>query len=692
MLNYQIALTNVPFDRSYMNVIRFNSRADQQEYFGVSTLFASAPSCNLKAGTLLNAQITVEAAAYNLQPMMNYNYCIVKDNTEGATFPYLYYFVLAIRHVSGAVLQVDVELDVMQTYYIDLTFSDCIIRRAHLNRWKNAPNHTVTMNNDPDSPMLNSDGVSLPKRLISRQKITPLFDYNTKSALNEWCKADTESLWAYVFVDPAAFNQEQLKRFAPQKYTPVFFANPQNKASDVFSNYWAIGVFPGYNVAAFRIKGRDLFSKEVIVDSKAFKFFVSNFSAYILNIKISKIPPFFVSYDTSSIESSDYEISRLNQLNIVNPIKFGVEDVQVTGDFGEPCKFFWIFAQSSGSLYFDYTLPKDLTFAKTDIYNGGQISGTDPADLEPPMLSQNVVELRITDSAGNAYTYDIQKINAQTVRFLITAPFSVDIEKTYVRLEDVKGGSYANGAEDAWVGLVSSLDSSIPYNQTQLATFMANNKNFAMQQQAQRNYNQQITDIDKDLNTVKMITGIGRRAAGVNSLTGALAATINAGLDVGDAAATNVAMQQKTDAANELSRINERATIDNARAAPGSLQNAQGNIFLLANSGGVGFFIELWEAFEQDKQELFSVLLMFGYPYNRIGNIKDFDNIRRYYNYIQADLENVNISGNLSNAVRERIRGVFKTGVRFWNRPFLPDHAGGPFSFTARNCENELRG
>lgn len=676
-----------------MNVIRFNSRADQQEYFGVSALFASAPSCNLKAGTLLTTQITVEAAAYNLQPMMNYNYCIVKDNTAGATFPYLYYFVLAIRHVSGAVLQVDVELDVMQTYYIDLTFSDCMIRRAHLNRWTDLIiNHTVTMNNAPDSPMLNSDGVTLPKRLISRQKITPLFDYNTASALNEWCKADTESLWAYVFVDPAAFNQDQLKQFAPENYTPVFLVGPQHSASYVFSNYWDLGIFPGYNVAAFRIKGRSIFSKGVIVNSSAFKFFVENFSAYILNIKISKIPPFFVSYDTSSIESSDYEISNLNQLNIVNPIKFGVKDVQVAGAIGGPCKFFWIFAQSSGDLYFDYTLPKDLTFAKTDIYNGGQISGTDPADLEPPMLSQNVVELRITDSAGNAYTYDIQKINAQTVRFLITSPFNVDIEKTFIRLEDVNGGSYANGAEDAWVGLVSSLDSSIPYNQTQLATFMANNKNFAMQQQAQRNYNQQISNIDQDLNTVKMITGIGRRAAGVNSLTGALSATINAGLDVADSAATNVAMQQKTDAANELSRINERATIDNARAAPGSLQNAQGNIFLPALSGGVGFFIELWEAFEQDKQELYSVLLMFGYPYNRIGNIKDFDNIRRYYNYIQADLENVNISGTLSNAVRERIRGVFKTGVRFWNFPLLPMYNGGPFSFTVRNCENSLIG
>lgn len=690
MLNYQIALTNVPFDRSYMNVIRFSSRADQQEYFGVSSLFTSAPSCNLKAGTLLTTQITVEAAAYNLQPMMNYNYCIVKDNTPGATFPYLYYFVLAIRHISGAVLQVDVELDVMQTYYIDLTFSDCMIRRAHLNRWKNTTGDNATMDNDPDSPMLNSDGVSLPKRLISRQKITPLFDYNLTSALNDWCKADTESLWAYVFVDPAAFEQEALQQFAPEAQTPVLCVNPAVKASDILGNYYDWGVFPGYNVAAFRLKGNGVSSKGVPLNPAAFRFFVLNFSAYILNIKLSNLPPFFVSYDSESIGADDYEITSSGSLNILNPNNFGVTEIQVSNLLGGPCKFFWILAQSWGNLYFDYTLPKDLTFTKTDIINGGQISNTDPADLEPPMLSQNVEELRITDSTGNAYTYDLQKINAQTVRFLITSPFTVDIEKVYIRLEDITGGSYANGAEDAWVGLVSSLDSSIPYNQTQLSTFMANNKNFAMQQQAQRNYNQQITNIDQDLNTVKMITGIGRRAAGVNSLAGALTATINAGLDVVDTAATNVAMQQKTDATNELSRINERATIDNARAAPGSLQNAQGNIFLPANSGGVGFFVELWEAFEQDKQELYSVLLMFGYPYNRIGNIKDFDNIRRYYNYIQADLENVNINGNLSNAVRERIRGVFKTGVRFWNRPFLPDSAGGPFSFTARNCENAL--
>ena len=44
---YQYALTSVQFDSSYENAIRFDTRAQQEEYFKVSTLFANAKSVNL---------------------------------------------------------------------------------------------------------------------------------------------------------------------------------------------------------------------------------------------------------------------------------------------------------------------------------------------------------------------------------------------------------------------------------------------------------------------------------------------------------------------------------------------------------------------------------------------------------------------------------------------------------------------
>ena len=56
-LNYQIALTNVPFDKDYKNVIRIGTREEQEEYFQVSSLFSKAENCNLNAGNLFETTL-----------------------------------------------------------------------------------------------------------------------------------------------------------------------------------------------------------------------------------------------------------------------------------------------------------------------------------------------------------------------------------------------------------------------------------------------------------------------------------------------------------------------------------------------------------------------------------------------------------------------------------------------------------
>ena len=57
-----------------------------------------------------------------------------------------------------------------------------------------------------------------------------------------------------------------------------------------------------------------------------------------------------------------------------------------------------------------------------------------------------------------------------------------------------------------------------------------------------------------------------------------------------------------------------------------------------------------------------------GFAYNRVDSISNYDNIRYYFNYIEADVET--ITGRMSNIEKERLRERL-TAVRFWNTDTL---------------------
>ena len=61
------------------------------------------------------------------------------------------------------------------------------------------------------------------------------------------------------------------------------------------------------------------------------------------------------------------------------------------------------------------------------------------------------------------------------------------------------------------------------------------------------------------------------------------------------------------------------------------------------------------------------VMFKNGFTVNRIGNVKDYLNIRKYFNYVRARLENITSTLQLNNNVREKFKMIFANGVRFWN-------------------------
>ena len=51
-----------------------------------------------------------------------------------------------------------------------------------------------------------------------------------------------------------------------------------------------------------------------------------------------------------------------------------------------------------------------------------------------------------------------------------------------------------------------------------------------------------------------------------------------------------------------------------------------------------------------------------------MGNINDAMRVRKYFNYVQAEVQEVYSNTlNISNEVHNKIKDIFRNGVRLWN-------------------------
>jgi hypothetical protein len=269
--------------------------------------------------------------------------------------------------------------------------------------------------------------------------------------------------------------------------------------------------------------------------------------------------------------------------------------------------------------------------------------------FNPKLQSQNYRELKITNDISG-FIYDLQKLNRSHIYLRYVEFLSPDITKFYCYID--LSQSFANETNPIFItdtiynytGLVSDIDLSMPYSIAQIDTFLANNKNFYLQK-----YIESGSNIAKSFVSGKGITGI-----------------TNAGIS----GAVNI--------------VNANLTVDNMRNAPESLQHANGNAYFNMSTVKPFLYIELYECLPEELNRDNDYMNEYGYSYNHIDNVKNCDNIRKFFNYIQADIEIINCNKKISNVVRNRIRQIFSNGIRFWNY-YNNDLL---FSFDKENYEN----
>lgn len=660
MVNYQIALTNAIFDDTYRNVLRFDTRAEQEAYFNVNTLFVNAPLCNFAVGSLYASRVVVDykdATTIDLNELMNNNYCIVKDNTAGATLKYYYYFVKNAQQDNANRLVCDLELDVYQTYYIDLTFGDCTILRAHLNRFIDNGDNTVSFDATPNSKLFEREEIQdLPKRLTKRTKISQIGNANNSYYDNNIL------CWLYIYLDPTHdFNFYVLNGTTKTIKPPRVKINGtllDDKGVPTNIGCLAIPLYKSNSVVKFLNDGQPSGPMLVLGGGTFLQLFekLNEGYAYVYSVKLSLMPPganmgnlapnLFITYgDQDDFVSAPLGIANGDLVGVGRVTEFGPMHVGIL-----------LKEQYVDNFNFAETIISDrqLTFNKSEIIN----ADSNPK-FNPKLNNSDYYELKLVDTSGNDFLYDLQKFGTNTTKLLMAEPLTPDFTKNYSRLQPPNSNTlYIADTTKNLLGLVTSNDNTMLMPTSAYQTMIANNKNYF----AQNSFNRNINAVRSGVNTVVNSLSKGNLLeAGVNAVMGGF----NAGLEYGQ------------------SVKNQQYEIDNLRNAPASIQAANGNFIFNALYTEPGIYIEEYDITENSRKAVNDYMMLYGFNYNRIDNIKNVDNIRKNYNYVRAYIEEINAGlVNISNIVHNRLREIFARGVRMWNTR--------TFDYTKENYERWL--
>lgn len=693
---YYIGLIDFPFDNQSEDTRYFNSVAEQQLYFENKVSSDGASFMQILAPNLDNIDINNQIypttdewkqsnPTYPLT-LSAKNYAVIKVvSRENDPSPiYLYYFITGSRIGSDGQISFDLHLDTVQTYVMrpDVTFADCLIERAHLNRFQPCNDDDVSAGQnkddyvkfvtDPSTKIYNAeDALNYPKRLVKRTKLG--LNQTGIKTVDDWLNENVD-YWVYVYLSPSNsthnYNVQDPRTDAQtiiqehEVITIVSYGNGVNSAAGCFcypvcKNAKQLVVRYKYNNKVYKIKiepqGRFAFENQ------------NSGTSYYYNFKLSKISPFFkpvtnkftvengdLYIDLGTLEDADFiNEEAFTGFNIVSGVKmFYCKEISRVGSAPN-------FTYTSSGLFasidqdkynietVEYPLNHNGIILKNNIRDGW---GTARIRFNPKLNGQNFRELVIAASSGDTFIYDIQKLQKDKISFLYTEPLSPEITKYYLRVK-TPCGLYEEGTESNYMGLVGSNDTSIAFVSSKYDEFIANNKNFWMQ------------------SNLKIETGVAK--AGVNVISnlasgnigGAISGAVGSGID------TYTAIMDRN------------MTVDNMKNAPSQMKNANGNVVFNMQVTDMGLYVEEFSALDADLKSAFDFMELYGFSVNGIGDVKKYMSIRAKHNYVKAQIQKIN--GTLSNVAREDIRQRFAKGIRFWNTDFV--------SYVTENYESWLK-
>lgn len=665
--NYWLGLLDFPFDMNGDDTRYFSSKSEQFNYFEGKVTDGGAPFVQIEAPNLDSLFITQQVyqsntALNNQFNLANKNYAVIRVMENSAPIRYFYYYITKATIGAGGKMLLDLRLDTVQTFFFDpnISFSDCMIERAHLNRFQEVGTNPakVYFIDDPASKIFNAEeGMNFPKRLVDRQKLSlqPTGNVDIDNWLNE-----NVAYWVYVFIAPSVTYKTisisdsdsssiDIKASGAIQYplklksAPYCFCYPVyiNKSPDSYPYDT-----PENAQNVIKIRGVVEATGEMIdfipceAGRSGFEKLNNQTSDYYL-IKLSIVPPFNDYNNTIIDEKNNLVVRGTLNPNYRDRVAFLGYDIDEGFDFS----YSGICTYSSGyrwGLFYGIGQTKksietsSYIISDWNTYKKQEIIAPQSPNLayNPKLNGQNFKELVITAANGDTFTYDIQKISRGMFNFLYSEPIQPEITRYYMRLKPT--GLYLEGTEENYTGLVGSTDNGLAFTNDQYAAFIANNKNFYLQ------------------SNMKIVTGAVKSTAGVISqaasgkVAGAVGSGISAGLDVAQ------------------TLIDRSMTVDNMKNAPDQLKNANGNVIFNMFATDLGLYVEKYSALEGDLKTANDFMNLYGFSFDSVANVKDYVHIRKYHNYIKAQLQG--ITGNISNTARDDLRQRFANGIRFWNQ------------------------
>ena len=687
---YKIHVTNVPWDIDYNHAVRFASASARHDYFAID--WTAAPLVNLDFGTgfRTSAVVTTE----NTRAASQYNYAVIYDVTNDL---YYYYFVQRAEYLAANKYRYHLVCDVIQQTLFDITFGDCMIRRAHLNRWvHHLDTDDYTYNFLETSPFFDDDFPEVGTRVISTEKLGFNF-YNT--AAGNWIKNNVIA-WKYYFLPVGQYNMDSFVTAGTAQQINIdglkYIINDL-----AFQTDWAVLCAPIFTDDTKSIQFTSETDDEKAIQwnstayDKYFKEKNDGIDAKLYAVKISMIPP-FSSFSGITVTVSDNILTidtalplfagTARLIPVINGITTPTDENFLSYEwYGIPVGYeganeFVIFVIQNQTIIKN-DLPVLVTYPA--INNDGFASFSNAyikvssSILCPQLQSKRFNGISVNTGTGKKHVFDLRVLgeNSGNLRFYYISVLSPYISTEYVTpIVGDDSAIYANGdLYKTYYGYFDQNDDILAVAISQYESFIANQKNFYKAFEA----NQWAGVAKMAVNSVAGVAGTAAGfltsggAAGFSGSVGTIAGAFNS--------ATDLIMKE----------INAGYKINDLQNAPQTLSAASGDILTNISILNRGINVEKFSVLNYDNHIILDFYNKYGYRVNRLGNVSDYVGIRKLWNFIQADVETVN-SANDDNPIgvemHDQIKTIFARGITFWTNP------AGISDYSGQNYEVSLDG
>lgn len=662
---YKITLCNTIFDRENDNVLMFNSKNALINYIKNIDDKVVIPDVNFNAQNIINTSIYVKVDTTKLLKILNYNYAVVSNDDDTDV---LFYFINESYQDCGNQVRLDMQIDAWNTYILDLMLSDkkCqgLIQKTHIDRYKKYEEDTTpntlayTFNFDRFSPFFEREDLqNVAKRVVSKQKLITLYDESgIDSDFNKWFE-DNLICWLYCYV-PSEQQYNWYEVDGNQRTSELTQIEYRKGESDTRCGLTCICVPILKSGKKLKIMGRDT-QTSFNWDIYALREFLRSNDGFarVYALKQSIMSPFY----SKNMTSNDFVIDANGDMNL-KTIFQSVEKARFLNmEFLNTNS-----TDKKGVAVIEYQdLNKSqLMGVKTSLFANrftrNDLKGDIP-NIEPKVYNEDYSIYRVY-FGGQELNLPISKTNDARPYFRYFETLSPDITKFYLSYDNDNGSNplkdiapvFTNANIKDWTGLIGTLDLSLWFATSNLDSFLASNKNNLQIFQNQQDLSMEMSERNALTMAIGGTMGAISQGGTAKSYLGVAGSMFAGGM-----------MIANQEIKNEYARENYNLTMDNMRQSPSKVSAVNSNSLLMQLVDDLGIYIELQQLIPFELQGLNESLRAFGYNYNRIDDVKDFIKTRKYYNYIQALI--FEIDGNISERVRDLIKGIFAKGVRVWH-------------------------